>query len=54
MDEVMPVPVVNDPGVEFNVHVPEVGKPFIITEPVLFKQLGCVIVPTTGETGVIG
>ena len=51
---VIPVPVVNEPGVEFNVHVPEDGKPFITTEPVLIKQFGCVIAPITGVAGVIG
>ena len=51
---VIPVPVENDPGVEFNVHVPEDGKPFITTEPVLFKQFGWVIAPITGVAGVIG
>jgi len=54
INAVIPVPVVNDPGVEFNVHVPEVGKPFITTEPVLIKQFGCVIVPIIGVEGVIG
>ena len=50
----LPVPFVDDPGVEFNVHVPEVGKSFITIEPVLIKQVGCVIAPIIGITGVIG
>jgi hypothetical protein len=51
----VPLPVVVAlPGVLVNVHAPEDGKPFNITEPVAKAQVGCVIVPTAGGVGITG
>jgi hypothetical protein len=51
----VPLPVVVAlPGVLVNVHVPEEGKPFNITEPVATVQVVCVIIPTAGAVGVTG
>ena len=49
----LPTVVVN-PGVLFNVHVPDVGNPFSVTLPVANEQLGGTIVPTMGGVGVAG
>ena len=48
----VPVPVVVvPPGDLISVQVPAAGNPFITTPPVATSQVGCVIVPTTGEGG---
>jgi hypothetical protein len=48
----VPVPVVViPPGVQVSVHIPVDGKPLKTTLPVGIKQVGLVIVPTTGAEG---
>jgi hypothetical protein len=47
----MPVPVIV-PG--SMVHVPDEGRPFNTTLPVVTMQVGCVMVPTDGAEGVTG
>ena len=50
----IPVPVVvTIPGRRVNVHIPVAGKLLNITLPVNTAHVGCVIVPTTGEPGVM-
>lgn len=41
-------------AVRVRVHVPEDGNPVSVTLPVLWVQLGCVIIPATGADGVGG
>ncbi len=49
----VPVPVtVVPPGETVIVHCPAAGKLFSITLPVASEQVGCVIVPGTGEAGI--
>ena len=51
----IPVPVVAiPPGLLVKVHVPDDGKSVNTTLPVATAQVGCVIVPTVGATGVAG
>lgn len=51
----VPVPiVVVNPGVLFNVHVPDAGKPVKVTLPVDNEHEGGMIVPTIGGVGVAG
>ena len=51
----VPVPVlVMLPGDLVSVHVPDEGKPFNTTLPVAKAQVGWVMVPTVGATGVTG
>ena len=55
MVKLVPVPVeVVPPGVLVNVHVPVAGKSFNTTLLVAKAQVGWVIVPTVGATGVAG
>lgn len=48
---VVPVPVI-PPGL--SVHMPVAGNPLRSTLPVETKQVGWVIVPTTGADGIVG
>ena len=49
---VVPLPsVVTLPGLRVSVHVPDEGKPLRATLPVDSRQVGCIIVPTTGDEG---
>ena len=51
----VPVPVfVTPPGVRVTVQVPVDGNPFRTMLPVDTAQVGCVIVPGTGASGVGG
>ena len=51
----VPVPsVVTPPGFRVSVHVPDEGNPLRATLPVATRQVGWVIVPTTGAEGVGG
>ena len=53
MVELVPEPVVVvPPGVLVSVHVPVAGSPFRTTLPVARAQVGWVIVPRVGESGV--
>jgi hypothetical protein len=55
MVAVVPVPeAVVPPGADVTVQVPDAGNPVRVILPVDIVQLGCAIVPTTGETGVAG
>jgi hypothetical protein len=52
---VIPVPVeVKAPGFLVNVHVPEAGRLLSETLPFDDAQVGLVILPITGATGVTG
>ena len=52
---VTPLPdVVTPPGVRVTVQLPVDGNPFSINVPVDTAQVGCVIVPTTGASGIGG
>ena len=45
--------VVVPPGDLVKVHVPDAGKPFKTTLPVVTEIVGCVIVPTDGAVGAV-
>ena len=44
--------VVTSPGERISVQIPVAGKPFNSTAPDSTAQVGCVIVPTIGVTGL--
>jgi hypothetical protein len=44
--------VVTSPGERISVQIPVAGKPFKTTSPDGTAQVGCVIVPTIGATGL--
>jgi hypothetical protein len=46
--------IVAPPGYRFKVHVPLAGRPLRTTLPVARTQVGAVIEPTTGASGVGG
>lgn len=46
----MPV-FITPPGERVRVHDPDEGKPESATLPVAIRQVGCVIIPTTGAVG---
>ena len=46
--------IVAPPGLAVTVHAPLDGKPLNETLPVANVHVGCVMVPTTGELGVVG
>ena len=46
--------VVLPPGLLVKVQFPDAGKPFKTTLPVATSQVGCVIVPIVGASGVVG
>jgi hypothetical protein len=53
--ELVPDPVVVvPPGDLVKVHVPDAGRPFITTLPVVTEIVGCVIVATFGAVGAVG
>ena len=50
---VNPVPLcVDPPGVVITVHMPEEGSPLRSTEPVGVAQVGSVLLPVIGASGV--
>lgn len=51
---VVPVPVNELPGVNANVHVPDVGKPLIFALPVVTTHVGLTIEAIVGAVGVVG
>ena len=51
---VVPVPVIVEPEDSPTVHVPDAGKLLKAILPVDVEQVGCVIVPTVGASGVDG